>query len=95
LRLRDRSTLTLIVAGVAAMLLYAGQNTTLTQLAFVIAACVAAVSLATLVTGAVRYHRESVGVTLDASRRWVTLTNVHPQFVAACQAHEATQAHRT
>jgi len=47
------------------------------------------------VAGAVRYHHESIGVTLDASRRWVRLSNVHPQFVAACEAHEATQARPT
>lgn len=31
-----------------------------------------------------------VGVSLDASRRWVTLTGVHPNFVAAVNRQEAT-----
>ena len=29
--------------------------------------------------------RASVVVDLDASRRWVTLSDVHPAFVAACR----------
>jgi hypothetical protein len=45
-----------------------------------------------MLTGAFRFDRESVGVTLDASRRWVPLTNVHPEFAAACAAQQA--AHR-
>ena len=31
-----------------------------------------------------RLGAASVGVRLDASRRWVTLTGVHPAFAAAC-----------
>jgi hypothetical protein len=27
--------------------------------------------------------RQQIGVSLDASRRWVTLTGVHPTFVEA------------
>ena len=34
-----------------------------------------------------RLGRRSVGVRLDASRRWVTLTGVHPAFAAACAEH--------
>ena len=30
--------------------------------------------------------RRTVGVDLDASRRWVTLTNVHPSFARAVRA---------
>jgi hypothetical protein len=32
---------------------------------------------------------ERIGVSLDASRRWVTLTNVHPAFVAAAQREDS------
>jgi len=35
--------------------------------------------------------RESIGVDLDGSRRWVTLRGVHPAFAAACQ--EQTNLH--
>ena len=31
-------------------------------------------------------------VDLDASRRWVTLSDVHPEFITACHAHEQRQA---
>ena len=33
-----------------------------------------------------RFSRFSIGVDLDASRRWVTLRRVHPDFAAACEA---------
>jgi hypothetical protein len=36
----------------------------------------------------IRMGRGSVGVRLDASRRWVTLRGVHPAFAAACAASE-------
>ena len=32
--------------------------------------------------------RESIGVALDASRRWATLRNVHPAFRRALRAHQ-------
>ena len=34
-------------------------------------------------------YRQSIGVSLDASRRWVTLSGVHPEFVRAVNADEA------
>ena len=33
-------------------------------------------------------HAQRIGVSLDASRRWVTLTGVHPAFVAAVNRDE-------
>lgn len=33
--------------------------------------------------------RQSVGVSIDATRRWVTLTGVHPAFVEAASRREA------
>ena len=94
-RLRDRSVLVLVVAAVTALLLLTTESTLLTQSALLGAAVVAGVAFVAMITGAVRRDREAVGVVLDASRRWVTLSNVHPQFVAACQAHEAAQPRRT
>ena len=35
-----------------------------------------------------RMQRASVGVSLDASRRWATLRDVHPTFAAACRDQE-------
>lgn len=48
-----------------------------------------AATLATVVVaavGAFRFWGESVGISLDASRRWVTLKPVHPDFRDACRA---------
>ena len=39
-----------------------------------------------------RIDRASVGVSLDASRRWVTLAGVDPAFAAACRDQQAGQA---
>lgn len=50
----------------------------------VLAATVAAVVAAAV--GAFRFWGESVGISLDASRRWVTLKPVHPAFRDACRA---------
>jgi hypothetical protein len=38
-----------------------------------------------------RLATQRVGVDLDASRRWVRLSNVHPTFAAACLATEQHQ----
>lgn len=48
-----------------------------------------------VLVGETRVRASSVQVDLDASRRWVTLSRVHPAFVAACQAHEQRQRQRT
>jgi hypothetical protein len=37
---------------------------------------------------------EDVGVSLDASRRWVTLSRVHPAFARAAEARNATAGPR-
>ena len=42
---------------------------------------------------AVAYLRE-LGVYLDASRRWVTLTRVHPDFALAAERQEAASSRR-
>lgn len=39
-----------------------------------------------------RLRSEQVDVELDASRRWVTLSRVHPAFVAACLDRERRRA---
>lgn len=50
---------------------------------------IGAASLVAAVALHVMVRRQSVGVSLDASRRWVTLTGVHQRFVWAVQADEA------
>jgi hypothetical protein len=52
-------------------------------------------SIIALFTADIRTRRATVEVDLDASRRWVTLSRVHPAFVAACQAQVQRQAQRT
>lgn len=48
---------------------------------------------AVLLVAAVSLHfmvwRQAIGVALDGSRRWVTLTGVHPDFVRAAELQEA------
>jgi len=56
---------------------------------------VLAIGLVVLLIADHRARHGTVGVDLDASRRWVTLLDVHPAFVAACQAHEQRQPQRT
>ncbi len=48
-----------------------------------------------LITNERRARDERIVVDLDASRRWVSLGGVHPEFVAACLAQEQRQAQRT
>jgi hypothetical protein len=38
--------------------------------------------------------RQSIGVSIDVTRRWVTLSNVHPRFAAGVQWREL-RTHRT
>lgn len=58
-----------------------------------VAALVAAV--VTLLVADARVTAGTVQVDLDASRRWVTFSRVHPTFAAACQAQEQRQSQRT
>jgi hypothetical protein len=48
--------------------------------------------LVMLIVGNTRQSRERVDIELDASRRWVRLSRVHPNFAAACEAQEAATA---
>lgn len=54
-----------------------------------------ALAASLLVAGLVLHglvSREAIGVHLDASRRWVTLTGVHPAFVEAVEVQGARPA---
>ena len=55
---------------------------------FVLAAGVIVVAFVGAIVGEFQLGRASVGVRLDASRRWVTLRGVHPTFVSACAEQE-------
>jgi hypothetical protein len=60
-----------------------------------IAAAVVVVAVITVIIADRRSTKATIGVDLDASRRWVTLSRVHPAFVAACQVQEQRQVQRT
>ncbi len=65
--------------------------------ALVVAGLVAASGLALIIflVASAAARRERVTIRLDASRRWVTLGGVHPDFAAAVSARDARQdAHR-
>jgi hypothetical protein len=89
-RLRTRFVLAATACLVAlALLLLLGQLGGLEVLLFF------GVAVAALVAAWVAEQRMSqatVGVTLDASRRWVTLQPVHPDFARACEARSPTRA---
>jgi hypothetical protein len=48
----------------------------------VVAVAVLVWGLGVVIYGSIRMGRQSIGVELDASRRWVTLRRVHPRFAA-------------
>jgi hypothetical protein len=90
---RRRSLALLVAAGGGALGFYGAMSQLSIDTVLIV------VGIAIVVGGMLAWLRadsdrrlESVGVELDASRRWVTLSNVHPTFVAACQAQ--SQHHR-
>jgi uncharacterized membrane protein YeaQ/YmgE (transglycosylase-associated protein family) len=98
-RLRRRAVVVGVLAGVVAMVSLTGDRTSSGAFQWaavgLIAAAVVVVAVITLFVADHRRTKATVGVDLDASRRWVTLSRVHPAFVAACQAHEQRQVQRT
>ncbi|MGI9023105.1 MAG: hypothetical protein ACR2HV_07735 [Acidimicrobiales bacterium] len=68
------------VVGLLWLTAWANLGTAGALLAFV---CLFA-AMVTVLIGQWRMSTNLVGVRLDASRRWVTLTNLHPAFAAAC-----------
>ena len=59
--------------------------------AMVVTVGLAVAALVTWFRASVAVNASAVLVDLDASRRWVTLSQVHPAFVAACEAREQHQ----
>lgn len=70
-------------------------DTSMRRAVGLLAAAGLVVSVAGLLVNEARLRRARIGVDLDASRRWVTLSGVHPAFVEACRAHERANARRT
>jgi hypothetical protein len=55
---------------------------------FVLTLALIGVATIVLLIAEYRLGTTSVGVSIDASRRWVTLLGVHPAFVSACAEQE-------
>jgi hypothetical protein len=78
----------LVVAGAAiAGLLALSLHTTDGRLLAVGLAVLAAGAMTKVVVESVHLSRLAVRLSLDASRRWVTLSGVHPDFVESVQRH--------
>jgi len=99
-RLRRRAVLVGVLGGLLALVALTSSNRT-TGDAFqwralgLIAALAVVGAILTLFIADHRLRNATVQVDLDASRRWVTLSRVHPAFVAACQAYEQRLPQRT
>ncbi len=91
-RLRTRGVVSAIVVGTALLLLAMWAQ--LGAPGLLIAFVVTAVLLGMAAVADMRMERASVRVNLDASRRWVTLSGVHPAFAAACRDREQLVDHR-
>jgi hypothetical protein len=80
-------------AAVLAALAWAIGSTTSTLVALVLA-CAAVGSLISALVEGQRRRRAGVTLTLDGSRRWLTISGVHPDFAQAVQ-HQAGQPGRS
>ena len=99
LRRRKHGAWAVAAAGVAAcavaVVLAAGSTGETTMTTRVVVVTIVLASAAAAVVALVaewRLGRESVRVELDASRRWVTLGNVHPAFRRAVRADQARRS---
>ncbi len=90
-RLRRIATAAAVVAGVAFFLLVAGGGGPLTMVEAAVAGAIAIAAITVLIVAERRVHATQIRIDLDASRRWVTLTDVHPNFAAAHQAQSRRQ----
>jgi hypothetical protein len=87
IRARQSRTWLAIGGGIALLVLQVGADAT-TQRVLIVAGLVLVVwGLVTTAVLSWRRDRECLVVRLDASRRWVTLGQVHPAFASACAAH--------
>jgi hypothetical protein len=89
-RLRRNAVVAAVLAGAVCLLALAfrsGSWSPWLVLAMVALAVVVVASVVLLIADS-RVRAAVVGLDLDASRRWVTLSRVHPAFAAACQAQQ-------
>ncbi len=79
------------VAAVLVILVTASGPTLLDRMGFLVAAALAVTGVVALIVNEGHLRQARITVDLDASRRWVTLSEVHLAFVEACQAQEQRQ----
>lgn len=91
-RLRTRAIGAAILGGMTLLLVAMWAHLGAPGLLIAFVATVA--SLVVAVVADMRMEQGSVHVSLDASRRWVTLRGVHPAFAAACHDQQPRAGHR-
>jgi hypothetical protein len=87
---RARRTEVLVAAGalVLAFVALLQRTTDYRLLAFGLAAFASGAAISAVIHS-IKLHRLTIYSNLDASRRWVTLLGVHPEFVAAFQSQDS------
>jgi hypothetical protein len=85
-QLRRRALGLGLLFGIGLLFLSAAADLAVAGFLLAIAVGVAAVVIACVAEW--RMEKASVVVSLDASRRWVTLSGVHPAFAAACREQQ-------
>lgn len=90
---RARTQMLIGLFAAAAALLVVGAYTQVGAL-LIAGAVLLVVGAVAGVVGESRVDKAGVNLDLDASRRWLTIRGVHPDFVEACAAHEATADRR-
>jgi hypothetical protein len=85
-RLKNTALVAGALGGIFLLFLTAWAGLGLSGLVLVLGVTLGA--LVGIIVGEFQLGRASVGVRLDASRRWVTLRGVHPAFVSACAEQE-------
>lgn len=93
-RARLKAVIVMVVMLAAAFLALVQRTTNYRLLALGLAVLGCA-ALAIAVSEATKVQHSSVRLNLDASRRWLTLTGIHPTFVRAVQNHDANSRSRS
>lgn len=80
-----------VLGGLVMILMLRGLGSPGTLAVFGVGAAVTLMAVGMLLIAEHRLGTERVGVDLDGSRRWVTLSGVHLEFARACRAAEQRQ----
>ncbi len=88
---RRRQAGLLLIAAVVGALLSLLLRTTDGNLLAIGLGLVAVAALLKVIVESYRFNRSGIGLSLDASRRWVTVSKVHPDFVEAVSLRHRQQ----